>query len=114
MLFSCISPFLVFGFIAAFISTKNVDKEDTTFMVGLWKFRDTKAFIFYILAIIIVVGLPAGLLVLIIPKVIKAAALAFIIKVIGVTWAGFALILPMSIIQKRFSWIDLHPQDETE
>lgn len=105
---------MAFGFIFGFMLTKNAEKEDTTFMVGLWKFRDTKAFLLYILAIIIVVGVPAGLLVLIIPKVIKAAALAFIVKVIGVTWAGFALILPMSIIQKRFSWIDLHPQDETE
>ena len=97
-----------------FIFTKNEDKEDTIFMIGLWRFHNTKAFFLYVLVIIIVVGLPAALLVLVIPKLIQSAALAFIIKVVGVTWAGFALIRPVAIVQKTFSLIDLHPQDDTE
>lgn len=92
---------------------KNVDREDSMFMAGLWAFKSTQAFVLYLLAMIIVVGLPAGIIVLLIPKIVGSGVLSFIAKAIGVTWAGFALIYPMALIQKRFSMITLHPNDES-
>jgi hypothetical protein len=113
ILYSCISSFVAFGFIFGFILTKNVEREDSYFMGGLWTFKSTKAFFLQVLALIIVVGLPAGILILLIPKAIGSAVLAYVIKSIGATWAGFALILPMAIIQRRFSLISLHPHHES-
>lgn len=80
-------------------------------MVGLWAFESTKSLILYLLALVVVVGIPTGVLVLLIPKAISSAILAYLIKVIGVTWAGFALVSPMGYIQRRYSLITLHPHD---
>lgn len=80
-------------------------------MVGLWAFESTKSFILYLLALVVVVGIPTGVIVLLIPKAISSAILAYLVKVIGVTWAGFALISPMGYIQSKYSLITLHPHD---
>jgi hypothetical protein len=80
-------------------------------MVGLWAFEGTKSLVLYLLALLVVVGIPTGVLVLLIPKAITSVSLAFLIKVIGVTWAGFALVSPMGYIQRRYSLVTLHPND---
>lgn len=80
-------------------------------MVGLWAFESNKSLLLYLLALLVVVGLPTGVMVLLIPKAISSAFLAYLIKVIGVTWAGFALVSPMGFIQQKYSLITLHPND---
>jgi hypothetical protein len=83
-------------------------------MAGLWAYPNTKSFWLFLIALIIVVGLPTGIFVLLIPIAIQNAAVAFLFKVVGMTLAGFSLILPMAVVQRRFSLIALHPNDETE
>ena len=83
-------------------------------MAGVWSFKNQKAFIVYLLALILVVGLPALILILLIPKFVDSAGFGYTLKVLGATWAGFALVYPMSLVQKRFQLIKLHHDDQTE
>lgn len=71
-------------------------------MAGMWTFKNKKAFIVYLLAIILVVGVPALISIILIPKFIDSAEFGYTLKVLGATWAGFSLIYPMSLIHKRF------------
>jgi hypothetical protein len=71
-------------------------------MAGLWAFKSTKFFFYYLLAIVLVVGLPAVIFTLIVPTIVSNVITVYIMKVIGATWVGFALVYPMSIIQQRF------------
>lgn len=71
-------------------------------MAGLWVFTSSKAFFKYLLAVVIVSGLPTLVLVTLIPMAIENAAVSFLLKALGATWGGFALIMPMSIIHKRY------------
>lgn len=80
-------------------------------MAGVWAFKDTKSFAYYILAIIFIVGSPAAILILFIPKYIGSAAVGFVLRVIGVTWAGFGLIYPISLVASKFNLIKYHPND---
>jgi hypothetical protein len=104
---------LAFGFIFGFIALKNRDKEDSFFMGGLWTYKDQKSFIYYLLAMVILVGLPAVFLILLLPKFISVAVVGYLLKVLGVTWAGFSLIYLMAQIQKKLALIILHPNDES-
>lgn len=80
-------------------------------MGGLWAYSSIKSFIAYLIALIVIVGLPAVILIILLPYLISNATLGYFLKVLGATWAGFALIYPMGKAQKRFSMIKINPND---
>lgn len=112
MMKDTILSFAALGFIYGFILTKNEERGHTMFMVGLWKFNDTKSIISYLTAAILIVGIPSVLCILVIPKLIGAIG-GFVFMAIGSTYAGFALIFVMFYLQKRYQWITINPQNDT-
>lgn len=67
---STIAGFLAIGIVYGFILTKNIDRKDMQYMLGLWKFTDIKSVILYIVGLI-AIGIPAVILIIIIPTFSK-------------------------------------------
>lgn len=72
-MYSALASFVSFGFIYGFLFLKNKDRQDSLFMAGLWSFKNQRAFILYLLSLIVVVGLPALILILLLPKFVDSA-----------------------------------------
>lgn len=111
MLNSAISAYLAFGIVFGFLFLKNENGEDSSFMGGVWAYKSTRSIIVYLVALIIVVGVPTIILVILLPSLLNNATLGYILKVLGATWAGFGLIYPMSLAQKKLNLIRLNPND---
>jgi len=59
----------------------------------------------WVVAILIVVGIPGAILALVIPLVSSVVILNYVSICVGATYASFALIYLISIIQNKYEWI---------
>lgn len=54
---------------------------------------------------LVISGLPAALLALVIPILFNIPILIFVCMAIAATWAAFAMIYVLSIVQNKYRWI---------
>ena len=99
--------FISIGFMFGILMLKNFKREDTLFFVGHWSFTSGKAIFYWILAVIVIVGMPTGILALLIPSLVGVPILNFISTAIGATYGAFAMVYLISIVQSRFGLIEL-------
>lgn len=98
--------FIALGFMYGFIMLKNPKRQDVLYFVGHWSFKSNKAIAYWLLAIIVVVGIPTAFLALLIPNVVNVSIIKFLSISIGATYGAFAFIYLMSVIQNKYELIE--------
>ena len=71
------------------------------YMTGDWSFAGRQEVMVYLFYFFIVVLVPALTLAAVFPIVISSAVLCFFFSVVGITWAGIAIVWLMGTIQRR-------------
>ncbi len=99
--------FVAIGFMYGILMLKNKKREDVLFFTGHWSFASTKAILYWILAVVAIVGIPTGILALLIPRLLEVPVLKFISTALGATYGAFAMVYLISIVQNRFGLIEL-------
>ena len=97
--------FVAVGLLYGILMLPNRNRQDTLYFVGKWHFRSLKSIGFWVLAILIVVGIPAVILAVVIPLVSSVAILDYVSICVGATYASFALIYLISLLQNKYEWI---------
>ena len=100
-----IGGFLSLGLIFGAILLKNKEKKDTYYMLGIWSFKDTASIIKFHVALAVVVGIPSGLLILLIPRLIGQVIIRYIFMAIGAIYAGIGLIYILPSLQNKYEWV---------
>lgn len=84
---------------------KNYDNLDVLYLTGRWHLREPQCGFYMILTLLIVAGIPAALLILVIPMIIHSAVVVYICLALGVGWGSFALVYLLTKIQNKYRWI---------
>jgi hypothetical protein len=98
--------FVALGFIYGFIMLKNYKRQDVLYFVGHWAFKSNKTMVYWISAVIVVVGIPTALLALLIPNVVNIPLVKFLCVSLGATYGAFAFVYLISIIQNKYELIE--------
>ena len=88
--------FIALGLMYGIIMLKNQQSRDTFYFVGLWSFKSPKHIAFWVLAILIIVGIPTAFFVLLLPALVKVPIFKFLSTAIGITYGGFAFVFLIS------------------
>lgn len=99
--------FISIGFMYGILMLKNHNREDVLFFVGHWSFSSNKAILYWVLAVIGIVGVPTIILAIVIPKVANVAIVNFISTALGATYGAFSVVYLMSVVQNRFGLVEL-------
>lgn len=75
------------------------------YLTGKWKYREKKSVLYLLLTIIVIAGIPAGILALVVPALSSVAILDFICTCLGAAWASFCLVYVLSLVQNKYHWI---------
>ena len=97
--------FVSVGLFYGLLMLNNTHNQDVLYLTGHWNFRDKKCALYLLLALILVAGLPAAVLGLVIPLIVKSAVVRFICLGLAATWGSFALVYILSKIQNKYRWI---------
>ena len=104
--------FVALGFMYGFIMLKNTKRQDALYLVGHWQFKSKEAVAYWVLALIIVVGMPTAILALVIPNVVNVSIVKFLCISLGATYGAFAFVYVMSVIQNRYELIEYNDGHE--
>lgn len=83
-------------------------------MLGIWSFKSTSSIIKFYVALAVVVGIPSGLLILLIPRLIGQAIIRYIFMAIGTIYAGIGLVYILPLLQNKFEWVTYDRNSEAE
>lgn len=83
-------------------------------MLGIWSFKSTASIIKFHVALTVVVGIPSGLLILLIPRLIGQAIIRYIFMAIGTIYAGIGLVYILPLLQNKFEWVTYDRNSEAE
>jgi hypothetical protein len=97
--------FIALGFMYGFIMLKNTKRQDTLYFVGHWQFKSKKAIAYWLLAVIIVVGIPTAIFGLVIPNLIAVPIVKFLSISLGGTYGAFSFVYLMSFVQNKYELI---------
>ncbi len=98
--------FVALGLFYGIIMLKNQHSKDALYFVGHWSFRGPKQAVYWLLAIVVIVGVPTALLAMLLPFLLKSAILRFILTALGATYGGFAFVYLIGYVQNHYGWME--------
>jgi len=84
---------------------KNKHNQDVLYLTGQWNFTSVKSSLYTLMMFLLISGLPAGILAILIPTFLHLPVLVYIFMAIAATWASFAMIYILSMVQNQYRWI---------
>lgn len=106
--------FVALGLMYGIIMLTNHKRQDALYFVGLWSFKSIKEVGYWVLTLLVIVGIPTGILLVLLPKVISSPILKYLITVIGTTYGTFAYVYLISVLQNKYGWIEYRTPEEDQ
>ena len=105
--------FVAVGLFYGILMLNNAHNQDVLYFTGHWNFRENKCALYLLLTLVLVAGVPAAIVGIGIPLLIKSAVVGFICLGLAATWGSFAIVYILSKVQNKYRWIAYESECES-
>ena len=97
--------FIAIGLFYGLLMLENKHNQDVLYLTGRWNLREKVCALYLLLALLLIAGIPAALLIIVFPLFISSAVVNYILLAIAATWGSFVLVAVLSNLQNKYRWI---------